>query len=107
MRDLRGIMRDLCGTFQIRLRRNFWQAGRQSRGESGTFAGFALKRECAAHHFAEAAGDDEAEACAAVFLVDAGFGLGEGLEQTADLLGAHADAGVANFKGEGRNAGTA
>ena len=58
--------------------------------------GLALDADVAAHHLAEAAADDEAEAGPAVAPRGGGVGLGEGLEEPRLLLGRHADAGVAD-----------
>ena len=54
----------------------------------------ALDGDVPAHHLGEAAADDEAEAGAAVLAGGGGVGLGEGLEELAELLRRHADAGV-------------
>ena len=54
---------------------------------------------------AEMLGDGEAEAGAAVIARGRGIGLGEGLEQPAHLLVAHADAGVRHREAEHRASG--
>ena len=57
---------------------------------------FALDGDVAAHHPAEPAAERQAEAGAAVLARGGGVGLGESLEELCELLGGHADAGVAH-----------
>jgi hypothetical protein len=71
-------------------------ADRESRAATGR----AFDCDVAAHHLAEAATDDEAEAGAAVFAARGRIDLGEFLEQFAHLLGGHADAGVGDRDGD-------
>jgi hypothetical protein len=59
-------------------------------------AELALNRDVAPHHLAEAFADREAKAGTAVFAGRRGIGLGKFLEQLADQLSRHADAGVAH-----------
>ena len=54
---------------------------------------------------AEVLGDGQAEPGAAEVAGGRGVGLGEGLEQPADLLLGHADAGVGHVEGDARLAG--
>ena len=73
---------------------------RQPDPEAGPLARLALHRDGAAHHSAEAPGDGEAEAGAAVLARRGCFGLGERLKQPAELLVGHADAGVRDGEGD-------
>ena len=54
---------------------------------------------------AEVLADGQAQPGAAVLAGGRGVGLGEGLEQLAELLRGHADAGVGHAEGEARLAG--
>jgi hypothetical protein len=72
---------------------NFHNSGQPDR-EGRAAARFALDRDVAPHHLAEAFADREAKPGAAVFAGCGCIGLGEFLEQLAHLLGRHADTGV-------------
>ena len=66
----------------------------QADGEGRALAELALDGDIAAHHLAETAADRESEPRAAVLARGGRIGLHEFLEQPADLLGRHPDAGV-------------
>ena len=59
----------------------------------------ALDGDVAAHHLAEVAADHQAEAGPAVLPAGRAVSLGERLEQAAELLLGHADAGVGDGEG--------
>ena len=69
-------------------------AGGHVQGEGRAGTAMAGGGEVAAHDLAKPLGDGQAEAGATEAPGGAGVGLGEGLEEAADLLGGHADAGV-------------
>src|SRR5207248_6614259 len=76
----------------LRRRRSDRQGDREGR------AGIrrALNRDMPAQHLAEVLGDGEPKPGASVAPCGRRVGLAEGLEQTAELLLAHADAGIAD-----------
>ncbi len=78
----------------------------QHDGEGRALARLAGDGDIAAQHGREMPGDGEAEPGAAVIARGRGVGLGEGLEQPAHLLVAHADAGILDREGEDRAAGS-
>ena len=67
---------------------------RQPDCEGRPAAGLACHGDVAAHHLTEAPADGEAKASTAVFARRGGGSLGKLLEQLANLLWCHADAGV-------------
>ncbi len=89
---------------RLDLRRRF-AVRRQGDGEGRAFAGPAGHRDVAAEELAEAPGNRQAEAGAAVFFGRGRIGLRERLEQPAELLLGHADAGVGDGKAHHRPVG--
>jgi hypothetical protein len=85
--------------------RRGWRAerrnlGRQAHHEGRTFPQLALHADVTAHEPAQAPGDRQAQAGAAVLAGRGGIRLGEVLEQLAHLLGRQADAAVTNPEGQ-------
>src|SRR5882757_5961578 len=73
-----------------------WNAGWQAQGEHRALARLARRRDVAAHHASELAGDGEAQARTAEPLRGRGLRLAELLEQFAELLRCHADPGISD-----------
>ena len=77
---------------------------RQPDRELGAFAEFAFHGDVAAHHAAEVARDRESQAGAAELAGSGAVRLAERLEQLGELLGRHADTGVADAEHDPRAA---
>ena len=78
---------------------------RQHHDEAGTFSGLAGDLNRTTQHAGEVPGDGQAKSGAAVVARGRGIGLGEGLEQAAELLLVHADPGVGDVEREARRTG--
>src|SRR5713101_3917815 len=99
MRNGRGCRRRLrVFREKLRMRRGVRDYRWEEYGEGRSLAGLAGHLNVSAHHLAELAADRQAQPGAAKLAACGSVGLGEGLEELAELLRGHADAGVADRK---------